>query len=58
MGKKSWLSMHSRNFVSDKIVCTYLRPPLRVSGCDSLARNPRRILSVFNLVLDIHVMIN
>ena len=26
-----------RNFGSDKIVCTYLRPPLHVSGCGNLS---------------------
>ena len=34
---------------------------LHVSGCEMaplLARSPRYILSVFNLVLDIHVMVN
>ena len=61
MDKKIWLSVHSRNFGSDNIVRTDVRPPLHVSGCEmehSLARNPRHILSVFNLLLDIHVMIN
>ena len=61
MGKRIWLSMHSRKFGSDKIVRTYLRPPFHVSGCEmahSLARNPRNIPSVVNLVFDIHVMIN
>ena len=31
MGKKIWLSMYSRNFGSEKIVCTFVRPPLHVS---------------------------
>ena len=36
MGKKIWLSMHPRNFGSEKIVCTtnvrpYVRPPGHVS---------------------------
>ena len=26
MGKKIWLSMHPRNFSSEKIVCTYIHP--------------------------------
>ena len=26
MGKKIWLSMHPRNFASEKIVGTYVRP--------------------------------
>ena len=26
-----WLSMYPRNFGSEKIVCTYVRPPLHVS---------------------------
>ena len=30
MGKKIWLSMHPRNFGSDKIVPRYVRPPLQV----------------------------
>ena len=32
IGKKFWLSRHPRNFVSDKIVRTYIRPPLHVAG--------------------------
>ena len=32
MGKKLWLSRHPRNFGSDKIVRTYIRPPLHVAG--------------------------
>ena len=46
---------------SDKIVRTYILPPLHLSGVEmaqSLARNPRHILSVLNLVLDSHVMVN
>ena len=31
MGKNIWLSMCPRNFGSEKIVCTYVRPPLHVS---------------------------
>ena len=45
----------------DKIVCTSIHPPLHVSGCemaDLLTRSPRHILSVSNLVLDIHVIFN
>ena len=30
MGKKIWLSMHPRNFGSDKIVPRYVRPPLHI----------------------------
>ena len=37
VGDKIYLSMHPRNFGSDKIVCTYLRPPLHVSGCGNLS---------------------
>ena len=32
MGKKFWLSRHPRNFGSDKIVRTYILPPLHVAG--------------------------
>ena len=32
MGKKFWLSRHPRNFGSDKIVRTYIRPTLHVAG--------------------------
>ena len=32
MGKKFWLSRHPRNFGSDKIVRTYIRPSLHVAG--------------------------
>ena len=38
MGKKIWLSMHPRNFDSDKIVRTYLHPGFiyaRVKFCIS-----------------------
>ena len=61
MGTKIWLSMHSRNVGSDKIVCTSIHLLLHVSGCemaDLLTRSPRHILSVSNLVLDIHVIFN
>ena len=61
MDKKIWLSVHSRNFGSDNIARTHVLPPLHVSRCEmahSLPRNPRHILSVFNLLLDIYVMIN
>ena len=37
VGDRIYLSMHPRNFGSDKIVCTYLRPPLHVSGCGNLS---------------------
>ena len=37
VGDKIYLSMHPGNFGSDKIVCTYLRPPLHVSGCGNLS---------------------
>ena len=50
--------MHPRNFGSEKSSVGSL---LHVSGCEMaqlLARSPRHILSVFNLVLDIHVMVN
>ena len=36
MGKKTWLSMHPRNFGSDKIVHMYVCPPLHVSWGDIL----------------------
>ena len=36
MGKKIWLPMHSRNFGSDKVVLTYVRPPLHVSWGETL----------------------
>ena len=36
MSKKIWLSMHSRNFGSDKIVLTYVRPPLLLSRGETL----------------------
>jgi len=58
MAKKIWLSMNPRNFVSDKIVRTYERPPIHVRRCEMpylLAGSFRHILSVFNLILDTHV---
>ena len=36
MGKKIWLSMRSRNFSFDKIVRTYVHPPLHVSRGETL----------------------
>ena len=59
-GKKIWLSMHQRNFGSDKIVRTYVRSPLHVSGCEMvhLLRVQGIYISVFNLVLDFHVIVN
>ena len=39
MGKKIWLSMHPRNFSSEKVVRTsvrpYVRPPLHVRRCET-----------------------
>ena len=54
MGKKIWLSMCSRSFGSDKIVCMYVPLLLHVSRCEMahlLARSPRHVLSLSNLVL-------
>ena len=54
MGKKMWLSMHSRNFGSDKIICMYVPLLLHVSRCEMahlLAGSPRHIFSLLNLVL-------
>ena len=48
IGEKIWLSMHPRNFGSDKIVRTYVHPFML--GCEmtnQLARSPRHILLVF-----------
>ena len=42
-------------------ITTAARPPLHVNGCEIahlLARGPRPILALFNLVLNIHVMGN
>ena len=61
MGKKIWSSLRPRNFGSDKIVRSYVRPPHHVSGSEMehlLARSPRHILSVFNLASDIPVMVS
>ena len=61
MGKKIWSSLLPGNFGSDKIVRSYVRPPLHVSGSEMghlLARSLRYILSVFHLVSGIHVMVN
>ena len=58
MAKKIWLSMNPRNFVSDKIVRTYERPPIHVRRREMphlLVGSFRHMLSVFNLILDIHV---
>ena len=47
IGEKIWLSMHPRNFGSDKIVRTYVHPFML--GCEmtnQLARSPRLILLV------------
>ena len=46
--------------VQEKTVPPYVRVPLHVSGCKMarlLAWSPRHIPSLFNLVLDIHVMV-
>ena len=43
MGKKMWLSVHSRNFDYEKIVCMYVPLLLHVSKCEMghlLARSP------------------
>ena len=37
VGDKIYLSMHPRNFGFNKTVCTYLCPPLHVSGCGNLS---------------------
>ena len=52
--------MHPRNFGSDKIVRTYVRWPLHVSGCEMvhLLGVQGIYISVFNLVLDFHVIVN
>ena len=39
MGKKIWLTMNSGKFGSDKIVRTYIRPPLLVSWSETLHFN-------------------
>ena len=61
MGKKIWLSMHPRNFVTNKIVRTYVGSRLHVHGCEMsylLAVSPKQLQIVFNSILDIHVIIN
>ena len=52
-------------FCTHKVVLTYVgmsvHPPIPVGGCEMallLAWTTRHILSVFDLVLDIHVMVN
>ena len=51
MGKKIWLSLHPRNFGSEKIVCTtnvrpYVRPPRHVSRGEVLHFKYARISAV------------
>ena len=51
MGKKIWLSMHPRNFGSEKIVCTtnvrpYVRPPGHVSRGEVLHFKYARVSAV------------
>ena len=51
MGKKIWLSMHPKNFVSEKIVCTtnvrpYVRPPGHVSRGEVLHFKYARVSAV------------
>ena len=51
MGKKIWLSMHPRNFGSEKIVCTtnvrpYVRPPSHVSRGEVLQFKYARVSAV------------
>ena len=51
MGKKIWLSMHPRNFGSEKIVCTtnvrpYVRPPRHVSWGEVLHFKYARVSAV------------
>ena len=57
-----WLSLHSRNFGCDEIVPVrpYVRPfSLADVKCHtSVAWSPRHIKSVFNLILDIQIMVN
>ena len=43
MGKKMWLSVHSRSFGYEKIACMYVTLLLHVSKCEMaqlLARSP------------------
>ena len=57
-----WLSLHSRNFGCDEIVPVrpYVRPfSLADVKCHtSVAWSPRHIKSLFNLILDIQIMVN
>ena len=48
MGKKIWLSMHPRNFGSEKIVRTrpYVRPPIHVSRGEILHFKYPRVSAV------------
>ena len=48
MGKKTWLSVHPRNFGPEKIVRTrpYLRPPLHVSLGEILHFKYQRVSAV------------
>ena len=48
MGKKNWLSMHPRNFGSEKIVRKrpYVRPPIRVSRGEILHFKYPRVSAV------------
>ena len=51
MGKKIWLSLHPRNFGSEKIVCTtnvrpYVRPPRHVSRGEVLHFKYARVSAV------------
>ena len=51
MGKKIWLSMHPRNFGSEKIVCAtnvrpYVRPPGHVSRGEVLHFKYARVSAV------------
>ena len=58
MCKKIWLSMHPGNFGSDKYVHPFMLTDVKIMA-HLLAKSPRHnILSVFNLVLDIPVMVN
>ena len=53
MSKKIWFSMHPRNFGSDKIVHTYIRPPLHVAGVKFCISSTPRV-SVVSLVEETH----
>ena len=52
MSNKIWLSMHPRNFSSQKI-CLFIRPTIHVSVCKM-----SHLQAVFHLIWDIHVMVN